>query len=68
MPRKDKVFVVIKSDGSVRAARNPRLGGDEVAIRLDITFPDGWGRVTQVFDVQMPSPPVAAYPEGGTDG
>lgn len=66
MSRKQVVYVVVRSDGEVRVAKRPRLASDEVAIALTLTFPDGWGQITQSFDIQMPEPPVADEPDGGT--
>lgn len=51
------LYVVIKNDGSARVAQKPRIGPDEVAIRLNISWPSGWGEVVKELDVQMPSPP-----------
>ena len=62
MTRTQKVFLVVRADGQVRAVKRPRLALDEIAIGLILTFPDGWGTVTQYFDVEMPEPPIAAEP------
>jgi hypothetical protein len=61
------VYVVVRSDGEVKVAKRPRVARDEVAIALNLVFPDGWGQVTQSFDIEMPEPPVASEPEGGSD-
>jgi len=66
MPRTQVVYLVVRSDGSVRAAKRPRLASDEVAISVRLTFPDGWGKIVEQFEVQMPEPPTAEM--GGTDG
>jgi hypothetical protein len=42
---RESIYLVIRADRSVRAARRPRLAGDEVAIRINLTFPDSWGKV-----------------------
>jgi hypothetical protein len=63
------VYVVVRSDGEIRVAKRPRLNADEIAIALTLHFPDGWGRVTQNFTIEMPEPPVADEPaEVATDG
>lgn len=62
MTRKQRVFLVVRSDGHVRAAKSPRIAPNEVGIAIDLTFPDGWGKVTQAFDIAMPPPPVAVEP------
>jgi hypothetical protein len=49
-----RVYLVIGADRSVRAAVRPRLGCDEVAISINLRFPDTWGRVIQVLDVDVP--------------
>lgn len=59
MTRKQRVYLVVRSNGDVRAAKRPRIASDEVAIGLDLSFPEGWGKVTQTFDIDMPAPPVA---------
>lgn len=40
-----RYLLVIRSDRSVRIAKRPRLHYDEVAIPLDLIFPETWGRV-----------------------
>lgn len=62
MARKQTIYVVVRSDGEVRAAKRPRLGPDEVAIALNLSFPEGWGHITQTFDLEMPDPPVVTEP------
>ena len=42
---RESVYLVIRADRSVRAARRPRLNKDEVAIRINLVFPDTWGKV-----------------------
>ena len=58
-----QVYVVIRADGTVRAAKRPRLASDEIAIKLNITMPAGWGRTTQTFDITMPDVPEATEVE-----
>lgn len=68
VPRKQTVYVVVRANGEVRAAKRPRLASDEIAIAVNLTFPDGWGRVTQAIDVDMPEVPVAAAQEPEPEG
>ena len=52
-------YLVVRADGSIRLAQRPKLGTDEVAIRLDINIPPGWGKVAVgAFTVDMPAPPT----------
>ena len=50
-----------RADGTVRTnAKNPqgRLAIDEIAIPIDVTIPDAWGRVrAAAITVAMPEPP-----------
>lgn len=62
MTRTQRVYLVVRSNGDVRAVKRPRLTTDEIAISIDLTFAAGWGKVTQSFAVQMPDPPVANEP------
>lgn len=39
------MFLVIRSDRSCRIAKKPRLAADEVAIPVDLLFPNAWGTV-----------------------
>lgn len=56
-----KRYLVVRADGNVRIAQRPKLAADEVAVRLDINIPPGWGRVaTGAFTVDMPAPPAVA--------
>ena len=52
---KERVFLVISADRKVRAAKRPQIRADEVAIAIDLTYPDGWGRVIQALSVDVPS-------------
>lgn len=54
MPTTRRVYLVIGADKSVRAARQPRIGRDEVAIGINLTFPDGWGHVVGELAVNVP--------------
>lgn len=67
MSRTRTVYLVVRSDGDVRVAKRPRVATDEIAVAINLTFPEGWGQITHAIDVQMPEPPVAAEVEA-TDG
>jgi len=51
-----KHYLVIRADRTVRVTkRTPRLAADEVAIPINLTFPDHWGRVlTDAIDITVP--------------
>lgn len=49
-----RVYLVIGADQRVRAAVRPQIRADEIAIALDLKFPDTWGRVVQKLDVTIP--------------
>jgi len=66
--RKQLIYIVIRSDGEIRVAKRPRISADEVAVAISLNFPDGWGTVTQSFDIDMPEPPTAEPSEAGSDG
>lgn len=51
---KETVYLVIGADRRVRAAKRPQIREDEVAIRINLTYPDGWGRTVQTLDVDVP--------------
>lgn len=61
---KQIVYLVVRSDGEIRAAKRPRLSSDEIAIAVTLNFPEGWGRVTEQIEIQMPEPPVVVEAEG----
>lgn len=67
---KQIVYLVIRSDGEVRAAKRPRISADEIAVAVTLNFPSGWGQVTEQIEIQMPAPPVVVEAEGQvtTDG
>jgi hypothetical protein len=50
----DTVILVIRADRSVRVARKPRLGPDEVGVRVNLAFPSNWGKVIGAIDVVVP--------------
>lgn len=49
------MFLVVRSDRTVRVAKKPRIAADEVAIPLDLHFPDWWGTVLdQRISIHVP--------------
>lgn len=50
----DKVYLVIGADRKVRVARRPQIRDDEIAIAINLTFPDTWGRVVSNVDITVP--------------
>ena len=44
-PMRESIYLVIRRPLRSRAARRPRLNKDEVAIRINLVFPDTWGKV-----------------------
>jgi hypothetical protein len=61
---KQIVYLVIRSDGEIRAAKRPRISSDEIAVAVTLNFPSGWGKVTQQIEIQMPEPPEVVDAEG----
>jgi hypothetical protein len=39
------VYLVISADKRVRVAKRPQIKADEIAIKVRLTYPAGWGRV-----------------------
>jgi hypothetical protein len=58
-----RVYLVISADGRVRAAKRPQIRTDEVAIAINLQFPDTWGRVVQTLDVTVPDFTPRAEPD-----
>ena len=54
-----KVYLVVSADRRVRVAKRPQIGMDEVAIAVNLSFPDGWGTVVSTLDLPVPMPPPA---------
>jgi len=50
----ERVYLVIGADRRVRAAKRPQIRSDEVAIAINIRYPDTWGRVIDTIDVAAP--------------
>lgn len=52
-------FLIIKANGDARlTTRWPSLGNDEIAVRLNITMPEGWGKIQGEINVAMPDFPT----------
>lgn len=52
-----KVYLVVSADRRVRVAKRPQIGMDEVAMEINLNFPDGWGTVVSTMDLSVPMPP-----------
>ena len=50
----ERVFLVIGADRKVRASRRPQVKWNEVAIQVNLRFPDTWGRVIATIDADVP--------------
>jgi hypothetical protein len=52
-------YLVIRADGSARiVSRTPNLRADEIAYRLRIAMPPGWGSLASgEIKVTLPDPP-----------
>jgi len=63
-----RYILVIRADRSVRIARKPRFGPDEVGVRINITFPGGWGTTVGEIDITAPDfQPTIEYVEVSPD-
>ena len=52
-------YLVLRSDGQARVTKRlPRLCHDEVAVKVNVLWPDGWGRVIKELNLEMPDPPA----------
>lgn len=61
MARKQLVYLIVRADGTVRAkiyARRPNLRADEIAFKITLNFPDGWGRIFVGPELDMPAVPT----------
>lgn len=66
MATRMKVYLVISADKRVRAAKRPQIQPDEVAIAINLTFPETWGGVLKTIDVTVPDWAPAVEVEGGS--
>lgn len=62
----ERVYLVIGADRKIRAARRPQIRADEVAVAINLRFPDSWGTVVASVDVTVPN--FAPELDGGEDG
>ena len=52
---KQVAYLVIKANQTMRVVRRlPDLSQGEVAIRLNLNFPDTWGRIVDTVEVTIP--------------
>jgi hypothetical protein len=51
---KHTVILVIRADRTTRVAKRPRLAADEVGVRINLDFPNNWGRVIGDIDIAVP--------------
>jgi hypothetical protein len=51
---KERVYLVIGADRKVRAAKRPQIREDEIAIAINLTYPDTWGHVVSTLDIAVP--------------
>lgn len=53
---RETVYLVIRSDRTVRAAKRPRIGTDEVAFPIHLDYPNHWGKILtdSAVDIQVP--------------
>lgn len=64
---RERIYLVIGADRSVRVARRPRITRGEVAIPITLTFPDTWGRVLdgRAVEVEVPDWTPGVEPDAG---
>lgn len=54
-------FLIVRSDGEMRIMKRASgLSWDEVAFRVTVNIPEGWGRVRGDIEITMPEPPTEA--------
>jgi hypothetical protein len=49
-----RVYLVISPGKDVRVAKRPRVGPHEVAVAINLTFPDSWGQIIGTLSVDVP--------------
>jgi hypothetical protein len=49
-----RVYLVIDADRNVRVMKRPRIGMNEIAVAINLTYPSVWGRVVSTLDVNVP--------------
>jgi hypothetical protein len=63
------IYLVIRSDKSVRIVKRPRLMADEVAVPIRLNYPDTWGRyLSEGFTVNVPDFAPEVHAELTPDG
>jgi hypothetical protein len=66
---KQTVYLVVRADGATRTTTQrgvTRIKADEVAFRIVLEFPKGWGTIAPMTTtLTMPEPPTI---EGAHDG
>jgi hypothetical protein len=67
---KTTYYLVIRADRSVRVGKRPRVMADEVAIKVELEFPNHWGRVlTDPILIKVPDfTPEVRYEQTLTNG
>ena len=58
---KQVAYLIVRADRTVRAkvfARRPTVRADEIAFRITLNFPDGWGRIVEGPELNMPDAPT----------
>ena len=56
---KQSMYLVIRCDRTCRIAKRPRIAGDEVAIPVDLIFPDTWGKILRQQRIELQVPDFA---------
>jgi len=57
-------WLIVRADKTMRVTqRKPYLRWDEVAFRLVLTVPDGWGQEVGTVDLEIPGGTVLVKPE-----
>jgi hypothetical protein len=65
------VYLVMRADGNARVTTQrgvSRIGADEVAFRIIVSYPNGWGKIApSTIELSMPQPPTITAIEGQSD-
>lgn len=55
--KRERAWLIIRADRTMRVVRRwPNLRGDEVAVRLEVTFPAGWGSILAAPPLEITVP------------
>ena len=58
-------WLIVRADETMRVvSRQPSLLWNEVAFRLKLTVPDGWGKLVGTVELEIPKGTVLVVPEG----